>query len=203
MEINKEKFNELTKINNVLGGIKDKLRNNNIDEWEKSITIDNCQVVDYENLIKITNFLPDEIKNSLSKPLELVELKFERRKAYYEYMKTIKNMKERSGITKGYGNIKKAFAKKKYIEIKVDKFPFNKECLGFGWILGKKKKLEINVTVNSQITGYELIFDKGSEGQYVIENFPIIGNKIKCSLEGKSGYPVKGDFLVYHIVEPE
>lgn len=75
----------------IKGGDIDK---NNLDDWKSSINFGNSDIIEYSNIVKITDIIGDALdkktKKLLKVPLALVEEKYNKRKKYYEYKEQVK-----------------------------------------------------------------------------------------------------------------
>ena len=58
-----------------------------LEKWTKSIEISNSNVIEYTNIIEAKNILPNELKQKLKIPLQLVEEKYLARKEYIQIIK--------------------------------------------------------------------------------------------------------------------
>ena len=200
-EIDKAKYDKYKEITKVLGGDREKIKDNSYGEWVKSITIDNCQIIEYGNLQKITNIISNDIKFILRRPLEIVELKYERRKAYCEFMESLKTIYPEQ--LKGKENIKREMSNIKGIPTKIQSFPIKQNYSTGKWLFGSTIKQTKNVCVDSQIVGFELKFKEGKDCEFLIEYFPTKGNNLKCSVKANAGYPLDGSLDIKYIDEQE
>ena len=200
-EIDKAKYDKYKEITKVLGGDREKIKDNSYGEWIKSITIDNCQIIEYGNLQKITNIISNDIKFILRRPLEIVELKYERRKAYCEFMESLKTIYPEQ--LKGKENIKREMSNIKGIPTKIQSFPIKQDYSTGKWLFGSTIKQTKNVCVDSQIVGFELKFKEGKDCEFLIEYFPTKGNNLKCSVKANAGYPLDGSLDIKYIDEQE
>ena len=200
-EIDKAKYDKYKEITKVLGGDREKIKDNSYGEWVKSITIDNCQIIEYGNLQKITNIISNDIKFILRRPLEIVELKYERRKAYCEFMESLKTIYPEQ--LKGKENIKREMSNIKGIPTKIQSFPIKQDYSTGKWLFGSTIKQTKNVCVDSQIVGFELKFKEGKDCEFLIEYFPTKGNNLKCSVKANAGYPLDGSLDIKYIDEQE
>ena len=200
-EIDKAKYDKYKEITKVLGGDREKIKDNSYGEWVKSITIDNCQIIEYGNLQKITNIISNDIKFILRKPLEIVESKYERRKAFCEFMESLKTIYPEQ--LKGKENIKREMSNIKGIPTKIQSFPIKQNYSTGKWLFGSTIKQTKNVCVDSQIVGFELKFKEGKDCEFLIEYFPTKGNNLKCSVKANAGYPLDGSLDIKYIDEQE
>lgn len=74
------------KKTNIIGG---NIYKNNLDEWLNTLTLENCDIIGYANIIKIPDLLDIELKSKISKPLKVIEKKYNNRKRYIEIYKKL------------------------------------------------------------------------------------------------------------------
>ena len=64
-----------------------------LDDWKLSINFDNSEIIDYSNLIEITELINDALdkqtKKLLKIPLSLVKEKYNKREKYYNYLRKV------------------------------------------------------------------------------------------------------------------
>ena len=77
---------------NIIGG---DLKKDNFEDWKLSINEKNAEIINYDNIIKITDLLDEDIKIKLKIPLKIIDEKYEKRKNYYETLKNLKQIKKR------------------------------------------------------------------------------------------------------------
>lgn len=98
-KINQIFINENTQI---IGGDRTE---KNFDKWIKSIKIFNSNLIECTNIIEAKNILPNDLKQKLKVPLQLVEQKYLSRKKYVEIIKSLRDIIIEE--EKGYDNISK------------------------------------------------------------------------------------------------
>ena len=86
-DIRKIFINENTQI---IGGEKSE---KNFELWTQSIQISNSNIIECSNIIEAKNILPNQLKEKLKKPLQLVEEKYLKRTKYIEYINSLKDIK--------------------------------------------------------------------------------------------------------------
>jgi hypothetical protein len=76
-----------------------------LDDWKLSINFDNSEIIDYSNIIKITDLINDALdkqtKKLLKIPLSLVDEKYIKRKKYFENLKELNNYPNMGNIKGG------------------------------------------------------------------------------------------------------
>ena len=160
----------------IVGGDINKL---DIEEWKSSLNYGNAQIIEYNNLIKITDllddFLDDDIYDKLENPLKLVEKKYKNRELYYETLKKAKEYKTNDINISGRDSKRNGLCEKNELIYSVI---FN---------IYEKKRL-IDESFNDIIVGWKIIskWDDGTNGSYVLTNDPILTNKIKCEFESRA-----------------
>jgi hypothetical protein len=94
MNIMKNIFN--FKKTNIIGG---NIYKNNFNDWLNTLTLENCEITGYANIIPITDLLDFELKRKISEPLKQIEKKYNNRKRYIEIYKDLQKKIENSGWT--------------------------------------------------------------------------------------------------------
>jgi hypothetical protein len=94
MNIMKNIFN--FKKTNIIGG---NIYKNNFNDWLNTLTLENCEITGYANIIPITDLLDFELKRKISEPLKQIEKKYNNRKRYIEIYKDLQKKIEYSGWT--------------------------------------------------------------------------------------------------------
>ena len=99
LDINANYGNEVNNILNnfysnsekiIIGG---DFKKDNFEDWKLSINEKNAEIINYDNIIKITDLLDEDIKIKLKVPLKLIDEKYEKRKNYYETVNKLKKKK--------------------------------------------------------------------------------------------------------------
>ena len=100
IDINTNYSNEIKNIFNefysnskktIIGGDYTK---DNFDDWKLSINENNADIINYDNIIKITDLLDEDLKKKLKEPLRIIDEKYEKRKNYYETLNDLKQRKK-------------------------------------------------------------------------------------------------------------
>ena len=101
LDINANYGNEVNNILNnfysnsekiIIGG---DLKKDNFEDWKLSINEKNAEIINYDNIIKITDLLDEDIKIKLKIPLKIIDEKYEKRKNYYETVNKLKKKKKK------------------------------------------------------------------------------------------------------------
>lgn len=85
LNIMKNMFN--FKKTSIIGG---NIYKNNFDDWLNTLTLENCDITGYANIIPITDLLDIELKRKISKPLKVIEKKYSNRKRYIDIYRKLK-----------------------------------------------------------------------------------------------------------------
>lgn len=120
-DIRKIFINENTQI---IGGEKSE---KNFELWTQSVQISNSNIIECSNIIETKNILPNQLKEKLQKPLQLVEVKYLKRTKYIEYINSLKDIKlseKKDIMTFQKEYVKKViyqkYIKKKYIVLVIN-----------------------------------------------------------------------------------
>ena len=106
-DLNKIFINQNTQI---IGGDKNE---KNFDKWTKSVRITNSHIIECTNIIEAKNILPNELKQKLKIPLQLVETKYLKRRKYYQIINALKDIQ--LDEYKGYDDLSKGLCKERKI----------------------------------------------------------------------------------------
>lgn len=166
-EISQIFINENTQI---IGGDKTE---KNFEKWIKSVKIFNSNLIECTNIIEAKNILPNNLKQKLKIPLQLVEQKYLARKKYYQNIKSLKNIEIEK--EKGYNDISKGICEESKIpEIYVKKITiFTEEGLGY------VKKI-INESFNDIIVGFKIVSEREDDynGEWKFYSNPLLQKEI-------------------------
>ena len=88
-EVNQIFLSENTQI---IGGDKNE---KNFEKWTKSVKIYNSQIIECTNIIEAKNILPNDLKDKLKKPLQCIEVKYLKRRKYYQIINSLKDVEFR------------------------------------------------------------------------------------------------------------
>ena len=193
-EITQIFINENTKI---IGGDKTE---KDLEKWTKSVEIFNSNVIECTNIIEAKNILPNEIKQKLKIPLQLVEEKYLARKKYIQIIKSLKDIKIEDEI-KGYDNISKGIFEERKIP-----FIYEKKISIFteAPIMGYEKKV-ITESFNDLIVGFKIVDERkdGLNGEWKIYTNPLLQKEINCRFWSQWAREQKFSLYIYLIKFPE
>ena len=181
-----------------LGGDKKYFSEEKLNEWKNSISFNNCEIIEYANLIGVRNILHPETSSYLKNSLDIIEKKYALRKKYCEIIEFLKYKNYIS--IKGKGNIKLGVCDEGEIIKKIGE-KYYKEYAMFGI-----RHLDIKQASykNTKIVGYELKWkDCNNTGEYCIEKNPLLQREIICSIESKKSYPIDITLDLYCLIEPD
>jgi len=169
-EIKKIFLNENTKI---IGGEKNE---KNYEKWTESVKISNSNIIECTNIIEAKSILPNDLKDKLKKPLQLVEEKYLKRKKFFQIINSIKDIK--LGENKGYNNFSKGICKESNIpEI------YKKEIYAFGDLSFGFTEKTISEVFDDIIVGFEIVSKRNDDynGEWDIKFNPLLKNKINIA----------------------
>ena len=174
---NQDILNELNSLYSftnkyVVGGDSTK---NNFNDWILSINNLNAEIISYDNIIKVTSLLDNDIKLKLDGALKIIDEKYSNRSKYYNTIKKIREIKNNDGEIKKNGNEKyemgldDSFNKLIYVK----NYTINEE-----WEFVVKKKA-MNISSNDIIVGFKIIPNKQNNGEWILNKNPLLTNTMK------------------------
>ena len=204
LNLNYENSNLLNKLfsyksRNIIGG---NIKAETFDEWVNSLNPNNCQVIEYKNIINIKNFLDKKITKQLKIPLELIDQKYEKRKEYYDIITRLRDslygynsteLKGTETTSRGFcEEIDDLIYSKKY-EAKGDGVPFSR--------ITRK----VNYTYPDTIVGFKIIsrWNDGTNGTWTLVEDPLLKNEINITFTSQLFRGERFDVKVYLIKFPE
>ena len=191
-DISKIFLNENTQI---IGGDKNE---KNFEKWTQSVEISNSNIIECTNIIEAKNILPNELKDKLKKPLQLVEEKYLKRRKYFQYINSLKDIE--LNVKKGYNDISKGICKEGNIpEI------YKKEIYVYGdKSFGYTKKI-ISEAFEDIIVGFKIISKRDDDynGEWDIKFNPLLKKEINISFESQFLRVEKYMLYVYLMKFPE
>lgn len=204
LNLNYENSNLLNKLfsyksRNIIGG---NIKAETFDEWVNSLNPNNCQVIEYKNIINIKNFLDKKITKQLKIPLELIDQKYEKRKEYYDIITRLRDslygynstdLKGSETTSRGFcEEIDDLIYSKKY-EAKGDGVPFSR--------ITRK----VNYTYPDTIVGFKIIsrWNDGTNGTWTLVEDPLLKNEINITFTSQLFRGERFDVKVYLIKFPE
>lgn len=189
---------ELYSISNkfVLGGDTKKKKFNG---WLKSIDNSNAEIISYDNIIKVTYLLDDDIKSKLSGPLKLIDEKYQNRANYYETIKKVKGIKNDYGEIKRNGN--------DYFELGLkDDYSnliyYKAYVVNEDWEIGRITKT-INISSNDIIVGCQIVPKKEKNGSWILENNPLLTHSMTIKFTSQQWRGIQYMIYVYIMKFPE
>ena len=176
--LKKNKAKNSSKKIKIIGG---DIFKEDLEEWKKTVKLDNANIIEYSNLISSKDIIPLELKKELEKPLQLVEEKYAIRKKYFDRIHSLKEKKYNLINKQNYGNFEEGEleeCKNRYEpEIYVEKFKFFGDKSFFYWTTEYFEKSFKDLIVGFKIIGTRK--DNYYNGQWTIMNNPILSHDIK------------------------
>ena len=190
IDINTNYSNEIKNIFNefysnskktIIGGDYTK---DNFDDWLLSINENNADIINYDNIIKITDLLDLDLKIKLKEPLKIIDEKYEKRKNYYETLNNLKQSKKRGNIIRkdndnndiyelGYFSDHNNLIYNKTIEI-------YKKYKNFKYVSVKQ-----DISTNDIIVGIKIISKKDDNGKWEIKENPLVTNQMTINFKSE------------------
>ena len=174
---------------------------NDFDKWKKSIKLSNSQVVQYTNLIEVTNLLSPNLKHLLKIPIQIIEKKYKKRRKYFDLIELYKNTKLNS--LKGQDGIVCG----KVLECN-DPDEVEIYCKQFmvketGQFLKHQIK-EIKESFTDIIIGFRInsCWNDGTNGTWTLEEDPLFKTKINVKFVSKLFRGERFDLEVYLMKYP-
>ena len=167
-----------------------------IEEWKSSLNYGNAEIIEYNNLVKITDlledFLDDDVYQKLEYPLMLVEKKYKNRELYYETLKKAKEYKIYENNIQGRDSRRNGLCENNELIYNVIFNIYEKERI-------------IDESFNDIIVGWKIIskWDDGTNGSYELSYDPILTNKIKCSFKSRTFRKQDFDLQVFLMAKPK
>ena len=165
----------------------------NFKDWKSSINFNNSEIIEYSNIITITNLLYDildkKTKNLLTIPLSLVNEKYNKREIYYNYIQKVKEFynfgqiegedSKRNGITETDDLIYS-----EYIDIRGDK--------------------DIDNTYKDLIVGWKVysFWQDGTNGKFTMTD-PLLTNRVIASFKTRFFRDLHYSLELFFIRYPE
>ena len=168
---------------------------NNFNDWILSINNLNAEIISYDNIIKVTSLLDNDIKLKLDGALKIIDEKYINRSKYYNTIKKIREIKNNDGEIKKNGNEKyeigldDSFNKLIYVK----NYTINEE-----WEFVVKKKA-MNISSNDIIVGLKIIPNKQNNGEWILNKNPLLTNTMKIEFISDYFRRLEYSILVYVI----
>ena len=190
-------FNELYSISKkvVLGG---EINTDNFNDWKNSINIQNAEAISYDNIIKITYLLDEDLKIKLKEPFRLIDIKYENRRKYYETINKLKEIKRPGSVSRnGNDDFELGFNCNYHNLIYTKISKVDEE-----WQIGKVKKTKESSS-NDIIVGVKIISNKKHNGKWTIEENPLLKNNMNIKFTSDNWRGLKYDIIIYAMRFPE
>ena len=182
------------KKTSIVGG---NIYKNNFDDWLSTLTLENCDITGYGNIIPVTDLLDYELKRKLSVPLKQIEKKYMNRKKYIEIFqdlqKKVRNevwQKEREG-NDGDGIVEENDL------IYVKKFKVEK---GWSYFYADQDFSEI---FPDMIVGWKTVSSKEHNGKWTIEENPLLQNSLKIHFSSGWLRGINYEIYIYLLDYPD
>jgi hypothetical protein len=165
----------------------------NFEDWKSSINFNNSEIIEYCNIITITNLLHDildkKTKNLLEIPLSLVDEKYIKREKYFTYIKTVKEFVNYGNIT-GYDSKRNGITQinnliySEYIDIKDDKI--------------------LDYTYPDLIVGWKInsLWQDGTNGEFTMTD-PILTKRVKATFKSRLFRNLHFSLEIFFLKYPE
>lgn len=169
-DVNQIFLNENTQI---IGGDKNE---KNFEKWTKSVKIFNSHIIECTNIIEAKNILPNELKNKLKIPLQIIEEKYLKRRKYYQIINSLKDVE--LDEYKGYDDFSKGLCKESNIpEI------YKKEIDFYAQKTAGYTTKTVSESFEDIIVGFKFISkrDDDKNGQWDIKFNPLLKKEINVT----------------------
>ena len=206
LDINANYGNEVNNILNefysnskkiIIGG---DLKKDNFEDWKLSINEKNAEIINYDNIIKITDLLDEDIKIKLKVPLKIIDEKYEKRKNYYETVNKIKQIKKSGKIKRsGNGNYELGFDNK-YNNLIYSQTRIIKKDWGWNeWVVIANE----DISTNDIIVGIKIIPEKNKDGKWEIKENPLLNYEMSIKISSDSFNEINYKIIVYMMKLPD
>ena len=206
LDINLNYGNEVNNILNefysnskkiIIGG---DLKKDNFEDWKLSINEKNAEIINYDNVIKITDLLDEDIKIKLKIPLKIIDEKYEKRKNYYETVNKIKQIKKSGKIKRsGNGNYELGFDNK-YNNLIYSLTRIIKKDWGWNeWVVIANE----DISTNDIIVGIKIIPEKNKDGKWEIKENPLLNYEMSIKISSDSFNEINYKIIVYMMKLPD
>ena len=187
-------------ISKFIGGDKEKFSRSQLDEWQKSISIDNCEIIEYSSYISVRNILPTWISKSLNKSLDLVERRYKQREKYYDIIKSLKP--EHPQYIIGKGNVEIGICKESD-EIPIIKKESENLVKDYKYFSYRHYPISKS-TGKNLIVGFSLKWKNiNISGDYQFYQNPLLKTSLQCLIESQKGLGIDVVLDLYSIIDPE
>jgi len=191
IDIMKNMFN--FKKTSIVGG---NIYENNFDDWLNTLTLENCEIIGYSNIIPITDLLDNELKKTILNPLKEIEKKYNNRKRYIEIYQNIKKNLGKSWVKERKGDDGDGLIKEDDL-IYLKKFKIEKEWSTFYVERDFKEPFE------DIIVGWKINSQKDNNGKWSIEENPLLKNKMEAHFSSEFLRGIIYEIYIYFMDYPE
>ncbi len=173
----------------IIGG---DLKKDNFEDWKLSINEKNAEIINYDNIIKITDLLDEDIKIKLKVPLKIIDEKYEKRKNFYETVNKIKQIKKSGTIKRsGNGNYELGFDNY-YNNLIYSQTRIIEKGRGWGTVTANE-----DISTNDIIVGIKIIPEKNNDGKWEIKENPLLTNQMSIKFESEFYHGINYTLILY------
>ena len=206
LDINANYGNEVNNILNefysnskkiIIGG---DLKKDNFEDWKLSINEKNAEIINYDNIIKITDLLDEDMKIKLKVPLKIIDEKYEKRKNFYETIKKLKQIKK-SGTIKRSGNGKFELGfDSNYNNLIYSQTRIIKKDWGWNeWVVIANE----DISTNDIIVGIKIIPEKNKDGKWEIKENPLLTKQMTINFKSEWWCGINYELILYYMEFPK
>ena len=163
--------------------------NQNYEDWLKTVNIKNSNFIQYSEFREIFDFLNDDLKKQLSKPIDIIKKKYKKRISYAKIIEQLK-------ITKGEQLFLDDIDYEDLPEIYDDVIYVKKEKSLFGSV-----EAEVQKSYNDIIIGLKINSGQEKNGTPIFKS-PILKKEINIKFKSNFCCPLKYEIKVYLMKYP-
>ena len=164
--------------------------NQNYEDWLKTVNIKNSDFIQYSEFREIFDFLNDDLKKQLSKPIDIIKKKYKKRISYAKIIEQLK-------ITKGEQLFLDDIDEEDLPEIYDDVIYLKKEKALFGSV-----EAEVQKSYKDIIIGLKINSAQEKNGTPIFKS-PILKKEINIKFKSNFCCPLKYEIKVYLMKYPE
>ena len=163
------------------------------DDWKLSINYNNSEIIDYSNIIKITDLINDALDKQTRKllkiPLSLVDEKYNKREKYYNYLIKVKEFYN-------YGKIEGNDSKRNGIT-EIDDLIYSE-------YIDMRDDKDIDYTYKDLIVGWKVhsFWQDGTNGKYTMTD-PIRANRVIANFKTRMFRDLHYSLEIFFLKCPE
>ena len=192
-EIMKKMYN-FRKVSIIGGDIK----KSDFNEWIASLTLENCDITGYSNIIPITDLLDNEIKSKMLKPLKQIEDKYNKRR---RYIKIIEDLRKRMSSLwkkeKVKGNDGDGMVKEESDLVYLKTFRVEKKwsalCV----------ETDFREPFTDIIVGWKITDLKEHNGEWTLKENPLLKYKMDAHFKSELSRGIDYEISIYFMRYPE